>query len=127
MDPGNQRSRSVSSNGNADLAAASRARRRRSRTTAAQQATSQLRVSICDGKGRPVRAPGLAVWLARVAPRGVRGIVNLALLGDAEVRALNARYRRYDSPTDVLSFPSGRASHPERPGRPRNRKNVSVT
>lgn len=31
--------------------------------------------------------------------------LSLALIGDAEMRKLNARYRRKDYPTDVLSFP----------------------
>ena len=30
----------------------------------------------------------------------------MALVSDAEVRALNRQYRRIDEPTDVLSFPS---------------------
>jgi probable rRNA maturation factor len=36
---------------------------------------------------------------------GVSGEVALVLTGDAPVRRLNARYRRKDRPTDVLSFP----------------------
>jgi probable rRNA maturation factor len=36
---------------------------------------------------------------------GVTGEVALVLTGDGPVRRLNARYRRKDKPTDVLSFP----------------------
>lgn len=36
---------------------------------------------------------------------GVGGEVALVLTGDRAVRALNARYRGKDKPTDVLSFP----------------------
>src|SRR5688572_16749874 len=54
----------------------------------------------------PVRAPGLAGWLASVAPARARGAVTVAIVPDARVRALNRRFRRKDAPTDVLSFPS---------------------
>ncbi len=37
---------------------------------------------------------------------GVAGEVSLVLTGDRAVRALNARYRGKDNPTDVLSFPA---------------------
>jgi probable rRNA maturation factor len=63
-----------------------------------------VRVTVTDGRGRPVRDGGLARWLSAVAPARVRGDVAVALVGDARVRALNRRYRRQDSPTDVLSF-----------------------
>ena len=53
-----------------------------------------------------VRAPGLARWLASVAPARARGAVTLALVPDSRVRALNRRYRKKDAPTDVLSFPA---------------------
>lgn len=33
--------------------------------------------------------------------------LSLALVADREIRRLNARYRKKDYPTDVLSFPSG--------------------
>ena len=49
-------------------------------------------------------APGLASWLARVAPRAARGEIGVALVSDARIRSLNRRYRRKDRPTDVLSF-----------------------
>jgi probable rRNA maturation factor len=39
----------------------------------------------------------------------IEGEVSLVLTGDRAVRALNARYRGKDRPTDVLSFPGGGA------------------
>jgi probable rRNA maturation factor len=48
--------------------------------------------------------------MATVAPARVRGEVAIALAPDAQVRALNRRYRRTDVVTDVLSFPSGDSS-----------------
>ena len=53
------------------------------------------------------RAPGLGAWLAGVAPARARGEVTVAIAPDARVRALNRRFRRQDTATDVLSFPSG--------------------
>ena len=53
-----------------------------------------------------VRAPQLAAWLSAVAPARARGEVTVAIVPDAQVRALNRRFRREDAPTDVLSFPS---------------------
>jgi probable rRNA maturation factor len=53
-----------------------------------------------------VRAPGLARWLASVAPARARGAVTVAIVTDARVRQLNRRFRRKDASTDVLSFPS---------------------
>ena len=74
------------------------------------------------------RPTGLDVLLlnrqrrSRVRPRRLRrvleraaqalsidGEVSLVLTGDRAVRALNARYRGKDRPTDVLSFPGGGA------------------
>jgi len=52
------------------------------------------------------RAPGLIQWLLSVAPRRARGVMTVAIVSDARVRALNRRYRRKDRATDVLSFPS---------------------
>jgi len=51
-----------------------------------------------------LRAPGLARWLQATAPRRARGTVVVALVSDARVRQLNARYRAKNAPTDVLSF-----------------------
>jgi probable rRNA maturation factor len=64
-----------------------------------------LRVLVADEQGRPAAAPGLARWLARVAPSRLRGTVNIAMVSDATVRTLNRRYRGVDDATDVLSFP----------------------
>lgn len=78
-----------------------RPRRRKTAGTAAR-----LRVTVSDGRGRPVRVPGLASWLARAAPRAAEGEVAIALVGDARMRALNRDYRDKDQATDVLSFPA---------------------
>jgi len=67
--------------------------------------SKRLRVSVTDGQGRRVRDGGLGRWLESVAPPRAHGDVAVALAGDAQVRALNRRYRRKDRPTDVLSFP----------------------
>jgi probable rRNA maturation factor len=72
----------------------------------------QLRVRVADERGRPAAAPGLARWLARVAPARVYGTVNIAMVSDATVRELNRRYRGVDHATDVLSFPVGPVLHP---------------
>jgi probable rRNA maturation factor len=72
----------------------------------------RLRVLVADGEGRRLSAPGLTRWLARLAPIRARGVVSVALVSDARVRALNREYRGRDSATDVLSFPSGGPSRP---------------
>jgi rRNA maturation RNase YbeY len=64
-----------------------------------------VHVTVSDERGRPLSA-GLAAWLTRVAPAGARGGVNVALVSDARIRALNRKYRRHDAATDVLSFPA---------------------
>ena len=68
--------------------------------------SKRLTVSVTDGRGRPVRDGGLGTWLASIAPARGRGGVTVALVSDAEIRALNRRYRRTDAVTDVLSFPA---------------------
>ena len=63
-------------------------------------------MTVADGRGRPAAAPGLARWLANVAPAAARGEVAIALVSDARIQSLNKRFRRIDQATDVLSFPS---------------------
>ncbi|MBI3048660.1 MAG: rRNA maturation RNase YbeY [Acidobacteria bacterium] len=65
---------------------------------------SRLRVEVVTPAG--VRAPGLARWLAAVAPARARGAVTVAIVPDAGVRVLNRRYRSKNRATDVLSFPA---------------------
>jgi probable rRNA maturation factor len=65
-----------------------------------------LRVSVVDATGMRLRAPGLAAWLSRVAPRAAAGEVTVAIVADARVRALNRTCRAMDKATDVLSFPA---------------------
>lgn len=73
---------------------------------------SGFRVLACDGRGRPI-CGSLARWLERTAPRGIRGVVSVALVSDARVRALNRSYRRMDRATDVLSFPANAGPGPQ--------------
>jgi probable rRNA maturation factor len=63
-------------------------------------------VAVTDGRGRPFPARGLARWLVTHAPARARGAVTIALVSDAAMRRLNARFRHLDAVTDVLSFPS---------------------
>lgn len=72
----------------------------------------RLTVSVTDGRGRSIRDGGLSQWLVSVAPSAVRGDVAIALVTDAHSRKLNSKYRRKNSPTDVLSFPAA-GSTPE--------------
>jgi probable rRNA maturation factor len=65
---------------------------------------ARLAVSVTDGRGRAASAPGLARWLARVAPRSAPPEITLALVSAARIRALNRRFRHTDAVTDVLSF-----------------------
>jgi probable rRNA maturation factor len=80
---------------------------------------SRLRITVTDGRGRAVRAPGLAAWLTRVAPASARGELAIALVSDARIRALNRQFRRKDSPTDVLSFANEEAGREPPDLRPR--------
>lgn len=68
--------------------------------------SKRLRVTVTDGRGRPVRDGGLAAWLSAIAPARAAGDVAVALVSDARIRALNRQYRHQDKVTDVLSFPA---------------------
>jgi probable rRNA maturation factor len=76
-----------------------------------------LTVSVTDERGRRLAAGGLAPWLLRVAPARARGVVNVALVSDARMRALNLACRRKNYATDVLSFPANPESRIPNPGR----------
>ena len=73
-----------------------------------------LRVSVCDGRGRPVRVPGLGAWLVHLMGRAARGDVTVALVSDAVIRRLNRDFRGVDRVTDVLAFPADEPAR--RPG-----------
>ena len=91
-----------------------------------RRAAARLRVIVGDERGRAVRMPGVARWLARVAPARARGTVSLALVSDARVRVLNRRYRGIDRATDVLSFPVANPeprSNPNTIAHPESRSN----
>jgi probable rRNA maturation factor len=79
--------------------------------------SKRLRVTVSDGRGRPVRDGGLARWLESVAPPRARGELAVALASDARVRALNRAYRGQDGLTDVLSFPADPDAAPNGRGR----------
>ena len=68
--------------------------------------TTRINVLVTDGRGRAVRAPGLAAWLTKVAPSRIRGEIAIAIVSDARIRALNRAFRKCDEVTDVLSFPA---------------------
>jgi probable rRNA maturation factor len=72
-------------------------------------AAGGLRVLVLDRQRtrRVDRARILRVLQAAARALRVDGEVSLVLTGDRALRALNARYRGQDAPTDVLSFPGG--------------------
>ena len=68
--------------------------------------TAARRLTIEVVTSGATRAPGLSRWLASVAPARARGAMTVAIVPDGRVQQLNRRYRRKDTATDVLSFPS---------------------
>ena len=68
--------------------------------------TQPARLTIDVVVSGATRAPGLARWLAAIAPARARGTMTIAIVPDGRVQQLNRRYRRKDAATDVLSFPS---------------------
>jgi len=79
---------------------------------------SRLVVTVCDAAGRPVRVPGLAGWLAGIAPLAKVGTdavtVTVVITTDRRIRRLNRAWRGVDKATDVLSFPAGDDPGPAR-------------
>jgi probable rRNA maturation factor len=51
----------------------------------------------------------LAAWARAALGRQARGELSVRIVGPRESRTLNARYRRRDKPTNVLSFPAAAA------------------
>lgn len=74
---------------------------------AATGAGPRLAVTVCDAAGAPVRVPGLAAWLAGIAPRAATGTLTVVVTTDRRIRRLNRQWRGLDTATDVLSFPAG--------------------
>jgi probable rRNA maturation factor len=80
----------------------------------AARSARRLVVTVCDAAGAPVRVPGLAAWLAGVAPRAAVGTVTVVITTDRRIRTLNRAWRGLDTATDVLSFPAGDDPGPAR-------------
>ncbi len=75
--------------------------------------TGELQVLVLDRQRRRRVDRARLLRVLRGAARALRveGEVSLVLTGDRPLRALNARYRGQDKPTDVLSFPAGHGGH----------------
>ena len=71
--------------------------------------SGRLRLDVAVVPAPRLRASGLAAWLRRAAPAAACGAPTIALVPDAQIRALNRRYRKKNVATDVLSFPGGSA------------------
>ena len=69
-----------------------------------------MRVEITSiGKGKMTTLYGLkkkAMQILKLLNQN-KSDLSLVLVGNREIRKLNARYRKIDEPTDVLSFPLG--------------------
>lgn len=65
-----------------------------------------LNVAIVAGPADRRAVRGLGPWLARTAPRSLRGSVTVALVTDQRMRTLNTQFRQVEAATDVLSFPA---------------------
>lgn len=82
----------------------------RTRAAAGEVRPSSLRIDVSADQAPA--AHGLGRWLMRVAPSRARGLVSVAIVSDARVRALNRSYLGLDYATDVLSFPTDKGSYP---------------
>jgi probable rRNA maturation factor len=76
-------------------------------TAVSSRAGGELQVLVLDRQRRRRIDRARLLRVLRGAARALRveGEVSLVLAGDRRLRALNARYRGKDKPTDVLSFP----------------------
>ncbi len=80
---------------------------------AVKMTTVQNRSMVEVGISKQGAAKKVPVRRLKKAARRILGLLHqdgvelsLALVGDEEIRKLNARYRNKNGPTDVLSFPS---------------------
>ena len=67
----------------------------------ASASAPRLAVTVCDAAGGPVRVPGLAAWLAGLAPRVATGSLTLVVTSDRCIRRLNRLWRGIDSATAI--------------------------
>jgi probable rRNA maturation factor len=97
----------------------SRRARRRHLPRRLRGAAGPLTVEVVGARTGAERAAaaGLGRWLARVVFREAAGLVTVALVSDARIRALNRRFRGRDRVTDVLAFPPGAGPVPPGLGR----------
>ena len=79
-------------------------------------------VEVSLGEGEWPDGEEAADWCGRAACAALAGAgraepaeISVLLGSDAEIRALNRRFRGLDAPTNVLSFPSGAAPWPGGP------------
>jgi probable rRNA maturation factor len=82
-------------------------------TRATRRARTTVNVVLLDPAWRKA-LPGverLVRRAARAATANRKRALTVALADDSRVRALNARDRKQDKPTNVLSYPSGERDH----------------
>jgi probable rRNA maturation factor len=82
-------------------------------TRATRRARTTVNVVLLDPAWRKA-LPGverLVRKAARAATANRKRALTVALADDSRVRALNARDRKQDKPTNVLSYPSGERDH----------------
>jgi probable rRNA maturation factor len=66
-----------------------------------------VEVSVATDVAAAPRRADLRRWAAAAAAEvGVSGVVSIRVMGEDEMRDLNARYRGRDKATNVLSFPA---------------------
>ncbi len=68
----------------------------------------EKKVIVLEHKTRVVSVRALSLFAAKARRAlGLSGEVNVRITSNRELQRLNRRFRRKDTPTDVLSFPSG--------------------
>jgi probable rRNA maturation factor len=66
----------------------------------------EVEVSVAEGVAAPVQPARVEAAVRHVlrAEGVAAGEISVALVGDAEIAALNQQYLRHEGPTDVISF-----------------------